>query len=722
MSIKLSEEQQIIVTLIKAGYNIEVDACAGTGKTTVILEIAKLLARRKFLEITYNSTLRNEVKDKVKKRGLNNVNVHTFHSLAVKYYHSSAYTDNGIRHILLNNIKPVIPIELFNVLVLDEAQDMTLLYFRFICKVIKDMGSPIQLLILGDYKQGLYEFKGSDIRFLTYSTEIWKNHPLLKKKAFRKCTMKMSFRITNQICSFVNDAMLGEQRMLSCRDDNAVFYSSNNQVGIKNIVFSEIMKLLDNGARPDEIFILSGSVKGIHGIVHKLENLLTENNIPCFVPMLENEKPDERVINKKIVFSTFHGVKGRERKYVFIIGFDNSYFSYYGKNLPKDECPNTLYVGATRAINRLYLLESSHYANDRPLEFLKMTHHELKNSDFVQFKGFPRSYFYEDNELKASNLTQRFKTTPTKMISFLNDSVIEEIYPVIAKIFITESPEHNVIDIPTMIETRKGFVEEVSDLNGIAIPCMYYDYLTEIWRTKNGLDKEDSILHKIISEKINVLNPNENSYLRTIVDNLPTKIESIDEYLYLASVSIAIQESLYFKLKQIDRDEYTWLNEKMVSVCNDRLGNVVGTECINIQPKIEETIIHESCEEEHANIDKVLEPYFEPNTKFRFTGITDIITENTIWELKCTSTISIDNILQTCIYAWLWRTMYPDDKKDVKIFNIKTGEILRLDATIDELTYIVVSILKGKYVENQPKTDDVFLHECERIIQEWEKP
>jgi hypothetical protein len=35
-------------------------------------------------------------------------------------------------------------------------------------------------------------------------------------------------------------------------------------------------------------------------------------------------------------------------------------------------------VAATRAIDRLYLMEADQYATDRPLEFLKMTHHEMK--------------------------------------------------------------------------------------------------------------------------------------------------------------------------------------------------------------------------------------------------------------------------------------------------------------------------------------------------------
>ena len=64
------------------------------------------------------------------------------------------------------------------------------------------MNSKVQLLVLGDYMQGLYEFKGSDIRYLTFGDLIWCKHPLLISSDFEMCSMKMSYRITNQIRDF----------------------------------------------------------------------------------------------------------------------------------------------------------------------------------------------------------------------------------------------------------------------------------------------------------------------------------------------------------------------------------------------------------------------------------------------------------------------------------------------------------------------------------------
>jgi hypothetical protein len=184
---------------------------------------------------------------------------------------------------------------------------------------------------------------------------------------------------------------------------------------------------------------------------------------------------------------------------------------------------------------------------------------------------------------------------------------------------------------------------------------------------------------------------------------------------------LAIQESLYFKLKQITPDEYNWLSEDTVMACKNRLKNTVGKDCQNEMPKIEEYIIYSSMDEQHVQIDHLLSPLFD-GRKFRFTARVDIITENILWELKCTSEISIDHKLQLVIYAWLWNMrVNPDgfqntDEKIFKIYNIKTNELLTLNATMEELNYIVISILKGRFTKTKEKTLEEFIYDCENAI------
>jgi hypothetical protein len=62
--------------------------------------------------------------------------------------------------------------------------------------------------------------------------------------------MKTSYRITNQMCSFINNILIGEERMKACRDDAKVLYIRNSMFNIQIVVCAEIMKLLDSGVKP----------------------------------------------------------------------------------------------------------------------------------------------------------------------------------------------------------------------------------------------------------------------------------------------------------------------------------------------------------------------------------------------------------------------------------------------------------------------------------------
>ena len=703
-----SEEQQLVIDNLKNGYNVICSAVAGSGKSSTVLATSKQLFDKQILQITYNASLRLEIKEKVQVLGLPNITVHTFHSLAVKFYSTDCNTDTGIRYLLLHNTPPRTQIPTLDICMLDEFQDCTELYFKFIVKFLRDMGSPIQLLILGDPRQCLYEFKGADTRFLTMADVVWSDFELLSSTVFIHCSLKMSYRITNQMSKFVNDVMLGEGLMSACRDGEPVTYIRNNIRNIEKTIIYIINELITSDkAKPNEIFVLAASVKGANSHVRKIENALVEQNIPCHVPMFDTEKLDDRIIEGKIVFSTFHCAKGRQRKYVFVIGFDNTYFEQFARTMTdKSQCPNTLYVGCTRATHGLYLLEIDYRLTDRPLDFLKMGHHEMKKQDYIKFNGMPRSLFYVDEtEAARKSLIDKKCESPTNLIKFIPDYILDIITPIIEHIFVSGSPGTE-ITIPSIINTRKGFYEAVSDLNGIAIPCMFYDSLSK--------ENPSNVLYNMVENSLLEMKEHEHEYLKKIVKELPTICETIDDYLFLANVNNSIQERLYFKVKQIGRDEYTWLSTEVVNQCMERLNLVVGGEPGTKTSEF--TLIHKSMEEAHAKIDQLLAPHFPESYRFRFTAILDLVTETSVWELKCTENINIDHKLQLIIYAWLWKMM---DKptKEFKLFNITSGELYTLNSGLDEeLNTIVIALLRGKYDEQTIKTDDEFIEMCQDYL------
>jgi hypothetical protein len=72
--------------------------------------------------------------------------------------------------------------------------------------------------------------------------------------------------------------------------------------------------------------------------------------------------------------------------------------------------------------------------------------------------------------------------------------------------------------------------------------------------------------------------------------------------------------------------------------------------------------------------------------------------------------------MQTAIYAWIQRVIQQDptttttiQQQQTKILNVRTGEVRRLEATLEELTHIVVLLLKNKFAKTIKLGDDAFL-------------
>ena len=751
ITLKPSAEQQIICDHICYGDNVIVNAVAGSGKSTSILTVANALPKKRFLQITYNSALRKEFKEKVDEEGLTNIEVHTYHSFCVKYFSKDAFTDTGIRNFLYDDDKSSLmndapPIPPYDIVVLDESQDMTALYFHLVSYMIhvicggtknvsgikgtRGRGRPhkIQLLVLGDFMQGLYDFKGADIRFLTLAHELWDNYKYLKSHIFHRCTLQMSYRITNQMASFINNVMLGtENKIQACREGCPVIYIRQTPNNIECIVINQILRLLEGGDSPSDIFILGGSVKGANSMVRRIENSLVSKGVPCHVPMIETDgNIDNRVIDGKVVFSTFHSVKGRQRKYVFIVGFDQSYFQFYARGVNNESCPNTLYVGCTRATHMLYLLETKDWSTDRPLTFLKMTHHEMKIQSYIDFRGVPQSIFYElDPQEVAKREAAPIKhyTSPTDLIRFVPETVLEKITPRLRNMFVSLSIDDLIVGdlegIPSVVHMQtSGLHEDVADLNGIAIPCMYWDIIS------HGIDGDmsTSVLYRIIQAALQESKENEHLYVKDCFKNIDSTLQpEMSKYLYMANIYVAIQERLLFKLKQIEEVEYNWLSNDIIETCRQRLDTVIGRDGLVDH---ELTIITHQMEEDHASIDRLLASYTDISIgsnglpiKYRFKARLDMITEISVWELKCCSQITIDHMLQVIIYAWLCKLLYGaiTASKKIKIFNIKTGEVLELVATLDELTEIVVELIRGKYMKPKVLEDHEFINTLRNI-------
>jgi superfamily I DNA and RNA helicase len=157
-----SEDQATINSFIAIGKNSVVDAIAGSGKTTGILNLGLKCPNAKILVLTYNSKLRLETRERVRHAGLTNaIEVHSYHSFGYNYYSPICTDDNGLEKILadVDGVKYVArPIPAFDIIVLDEAQDLTKQLFTLFLKLAKEVinnsrdGKTPQIVMFGDHR------------------------------------------------------------------------------------------------------------------------------------------------------------------------------------------------------------------------------------------------------------------------------------------------------------------------------------------------------------------------------------------------------------------------------------------------------------------------------------------------------------------------------------------------------------------------------------------
>lgn len=718
-----SDEQMAIINAIKDGYNVQVDAVAGSGKTTTVLSLAHFNKDKNIVQITYNSDLKTEVREKRTKykdiMNLDKLEIHNYHSFATTYYSKEAHTDIGLEAILYEKMSPKRQLPKIDVLVGDEIQDMNELYYRFILKILKDSGNyqNIQILILGDKGQGLYDFKGADTRYLTLASEIFNfslHHP------FKMLELTTSYRITREIATFINDGMLGYTRLHAVKNGPELLYIRHTSpYQVYKIIGFKLLELLRNKiVKPDEIFILAPSVKSDKmQHIKFLENMLVSNGIPCYVPTSETSSVNRETIKNKVIFSSFHQSKGRERKIVVVFGFDDEYFKYFNRDSDPTICPSTLYVATTRATETLILVECS-----KPLPFLHYSHQNMIEMDNIQFDGIPLNlHIDEPINQRPSTPENIHNTSPSDLIKFLDENVLITIMKLIksSDLFFLDSKSQygKIVYITNSIKEQKyngyNLIEEVSDLNGLTIPAMFEEQTSL---------KKTSAIREIVSSKLNKI-PNDNHIFHKLLKDVDFDENNqldINDYLKVVNVYNAMKENLHFKTAQIMN--YDWLkDEDIVSLLKNMFLHIPEEETPNMLYEI--SLIekyYEYDETKYETID-IFTKAININYKIRFTAIVDAISDKNIYEFKCTENLEPEHFVQLIIYAWLWNMTCIKDEgvREFKLMNIRTGEVHQLNYKIGPINRIMEYLFIAKFSKREVKSDEEFIRHHKSIYQSF---
>lgn len=653
-----SNEQLSILRQIKHS-NCVVDSVAGCGKTKTVIFTAMAYRNDSILVLMYNKDQRMETRKILKLYRLDNVDVHTYHSAAYNLYSPDCMRDNDIQRIIDEN-KPKINYTTYDMIIIDESQDFNNLYYKFVCKIIRDYTQPqpgdvdqpgevdaptkyndkvdsqmakygeianrkCRLVVLGDFMQEVYVFNNSNTDYILnperYFPFEWSHLQLTK-----------TFRLTKpmvELVNSVNEYFIGNTRMLVSDKDSNIrpkYYVCDTE-----FIYGVLKKYLDSGRKPHEIFILTPSINKNYQVT-KLCNILTNNNIPIYIRGDTSSRNSARdVANGKLVISTIHAIKGGERPIVLLMGFDDSVLP---KMLNKNSVNKSaiIYVALTRAKEELVIFH--HYSNAFiiPPEIVK------RHCDFsIEVSDFAH------NHLSTKGISVKENYCVTDMVKYLSHDLIAKCkeYIIVTTEIAASENIATQYGIPHCVQSIVAdSYEEIADINGFLIPafhsqfCFNFKSLIEYFEGQY----RNTPFQRLVKGYVDELNE--------LCDDLLFNTEiDMARLTRAATIYNGLCNRLFFKIEQIK--DFNWMNIEFLNECSDRLSTHLS---VNTQYEI-------------------------PVSRLCINGIIDAIDNDIVYELKCTSIIEDEHLLQLALYSFLM------PNKTYKLFNIYTGELLSLVIT-----------------------------------------
>jgi hypothetical protein len=496
-----------------------------------------------------------------------------------------------------------------------------------------------RLIVMGDGNQCIFPYKGADPRYLTKAEELWINHSLFREMkegfaippAFQYVSMNGSNRLPGPLVEFLNFNEMCTQNqkkpLVSLKSQRLALEGGDTEIATeiatkkeKNVQYWRMKKqdmiirilaritnlIKSKEGTPGDFFIICPSLRK-NFVAKEILNDLTHLGYTCFFPNQdESDKTDDQVLMNKICFLTGHSSKGRERRFCFLLGFDSSYYQFMDREAPPSICTNLLYVACTRSTEELVVCEfytenqTTYYQNrpqemKYPLPFLKMTSMGMLTGEYSDFL----TYFGEGNMNEEKGVVEKIeeqreerglvKMNATDLVNFLPTVVLEKLSNRMENWWkVLESP-HREISIPSVIicggaagsgEGVVGTQEEVSDLNGLAIPCIFmskyfrdtpgylYERLAD--RMESLEEKKKNGKHfKLLAKKMRLL-PRDGMW-------------QWSDYLLYFNLEQAFTNQVFHRLRQIT--EYDWLSSETVQKLVDIFAGVLGEEIADSRRK-----------------------------------------------------------------------------------------------------------------------------------------
>lgn len=464
----LSTEQNRIIDEALNGRNILVDACIGSGKTTVIQSICNRIKNKNILYLTYNKLLKLDAKSKIKGR---NVIVQNYHGLAWQYLKQNGI--NVAQSILVQSFikyADKLNVGIFDILIIDEYQDIEQ-EFADMLYIIKSRNENMQIIAVGDMEQKIYD--RTRLEANKFIREFLGDYIQLELTNCFRISPSLAYRLGNIWNKDINGV-----------NKNCIVSYMSIEDAIRFLAQQKCKDILCLGMRGGSLAYT------LNELEMRYPKKFNKNTV--YASIRNNDSIGANPRKNSAIFTTYDGSKGMERDTCVVFDWTEG---YWGIRINKPDSRheilrNVFCVAASRGKKNIIFID---YENDESLrdETLK-NNRELRN----EYSFFAVSEMFEHKY--REDVEECFNLLETEKIEGLNDASVIEV----------KSRDGN-IDLSPCI----GILQEVSYFNNYDID-KEIEWYSEIYkahrkpfRLKENATIDEKVLYMV------ALNTNHDRYM-----------------------------------------------------------------------------------------------------------------------------------------------------------------------------------------------------------------
>ena len=297
---ELTGEQKELIKQVSLGKNVLVDACIGSGKTTVIQVLCNVFRNKKILYLTYNRLLKLDAKSKIKNPNATVTNYHGFASSML----SKERIQCGVSDLIQVFMEKMPLIPHYDMLVIDEYQDIDLEISEML-EYIKEYSYNLQIVAVGDMKQKIYD--KTTLQVIPFINQFLGEHILLH---FTNC-----FRLSAEYAAVLGDIW---QKQITGVNKNCQVY------------FMPLKKITEFLAaqNPSDILCLGSRTGAMAWVLNTLEKYYSYKfNKSTVEASIKDEGGGATIPTENdAIFTTYDSSKGLERKICVIFDYTEEYW------------------------------------------------------------------------------------------------------------------------------------------------------------------------------------------------------------------------------------------------------------------------------------------------------------------------------------------------------------------------------------------------------------